>query len=53
MAAASADLEAKGHRLFDPIEDVGGDIKVASFLDADGNIVGLIENPHFSTSSNK
>lgn len=50
MAAACADLSAKGHALFDPVTEVGGGIKVASFLDADGNIVGLIENPHFGNS---
>ena len=47
IASACADLEAKGHRLFDPITDVGDGIKTATFLDADSNIVGLIENPHF------
>ncbi len=50
MTAACADLSAKGVTLFDPIAEVGGGIKVASFLDADGNIVGLIENPHFGKS---
>ena len=50
MAAACADLSTKGHALFDPITEVGCGIRVASFLDADGNIVGLIENPHFANS---
>lgn len=40
-------LRAKGHTLFEPITDVGGGIKTASFLDEDGHIIGLIENPHF------
>ena len=31
----------------DPIQDVGGDIKVASVADPFGNVIGLIENPHF------
>ena len=30
-----------------PVQDVGGDIKVASVLDPFGNPVGLIYNPHF------
>ena len=30
-----------------PIQDVGGGIKIASVLDPFGNVVGLIENPHF------
>jgi predicted enzyme related to lactoylglutathione lyase len=47
IAKACADFEAKGHQLFEPIKDVGGDIKVAALLDADGNVLGLIENPHF------
>ena len=29
------------------IQDVGGDIKVASVADPFGNVIGLIENPHF------
>ena len=47
IAAACSDFEAKGHRLFEPITDVGDGIKVATLLDADGNVFGLIENPHF------
>jgi predicted enzyme related to lactoylglutathione lyase len=31
----------------DAIADVGGDIKVASVADPFGNVIGLIENPHF------
>lgn len=30
-----------------PVENVGGDIKVASVLDPYGNLIGLIFNPHF------
>ncbi len=47
IEAAAGTLAAKGFSLFEPIKDVGGEIKVATFLDADANIVGLIENPHF------
>lgn len=30
------------------IQDVGGGIRVAAIKDPVGNVVGLIENPHFS-----
>ncbi|HJZ48594.1 MAG TPA: VOC family protein [Roseiflexaceae bacterium] len=30
------------------VQDVGGDIRVASVLDPFGNVFGIIENPHFS-----
>ncbi len=29
------------------VEDVGGGIRVATVLDPSGNLVGIIENPHF------
>ena len=31
----------------EPVKDVGGDIKVAAVADPFGNVIGLIENPHF------
>jgi predicted enzyme related to lactoylglutathione lyase len=37
-------IGAKPHT---PITDVGDSIKVATVLDPFGNVVGLIENPHF------
>jgi len=37
-------IGAKPHK---PVENVGGDIKVASVLDPYGNLIGLIFNPHF------
>ena len=37
-----------GASLFAPIQDVGDGIHVASLKDPFGNVVGLIENPHFS-----
>ena len=40
-------IGAKPHK---PVEDVGGDIKVASVLDPYGNLIGLIFNPHFAIS---
>lgn len=38
------DLGAKEN---ESVQDVGGDIKVATFLDPFGNLLGIIENPHF------
>jgi predicted enzyme related to lactoylglutathione lyase len=36
-----------GARLEVAVQDVGGDIRVATVADPFGNLVGLIENPHF------
>ena len=36
-----------GAALKAPVQDVGGDIKVATVADPFGNLLGLIENPHF------
>jgi predicted enzyme related to lactoylglutathione lyase len=30
------------------VKEVGGDIKVATVADPFGNVIGLIENPHFT-----
>jgi hypothetical protein len=30
------------------VRDVGGDIKVATVVDPFGNVIGLIQNPHFA-----
>ena len=38
------ELGASAHR---PVQDVGGGIRLASVLDPFGNVVGVIENPHF------
>ncbi len=37
-------LDARAHS---SINDVGAGIKVATLLDLSGNIIGIIENPHF------
>jgi predicted enzyme related to lactoylglutathione lyase len=49
-----ADIEEAYARLLDrgaesrqPVKDVGGDIKVAAVADPFGNVIGLIQNPHF------
>jgi len=50
-----ADCEAACNRLFElgasphsPVQDVGEGIRVASVTDPFGNVIGIIENPHFS-----
>jgi predicted enzyme related to lactoylglutathione lyase len=40
-------LLASGAKVHDAVRDVGEGIKVASVWDPFGNIVGIIENPHF------
>jgi predicted enzyme related to lactoylglutathione lyase len=30
-----------------PVKDVGGDVKTAAVADPFGNVIGLIQNPHF------
>ena len=37
----------RGATPHEAVQDVGGGIKVAAVADPFGNIVGLIENPHF------
>ena len=37
----------RGAEARDPVKDVGGDIKVATVADPFGNVIGLIQNPHF------
>ena len=39
---------ATGARLVAPVADVGDGIKVATVADPFGNLIGLIENPHFA-----
>jgi predicted enzyme related to lactoylglutathione lyase len=51
VAVALARLEAMGARVHEPVQEVGGGIRVASVLDPFGNPVGLIENPHFGAPS--
>lgn len=45
--AASSRLRDLGADENEPVTEVGGGIKVATFKDPFGNIFGLIENPHF------
>ena len=45
--AALARLLGLGARPHEGVQDVGGGIRVASVLDPFGNVLGIIENPHF------
>jgi len=51
VAATFAHLRALGARTHEEPRDVGGGIVVATVLDPFGNIVGLIDNPHFDPAS--
>jgi predicted enzyme related to lactoylglutathione lyase len=49
-----ADIDTAYRRLIgcgaeprDAVKEVGGDIKVATVADPFGNVIGLIQNPHF------
>ena len=46
-AAAIARLLELGAKPHEGVQDVGGDIRVASVLDPFGNAFGVIENPNF------
>jgi predicted enzyme related to lactoylglutathione lyase len=50
MDATMKSLKADGVQVHSDARDVGDGIKVASVLDPFGNVVGLIENPHFGKS---
>jgi predicted enzyme related to lactoylglutathione lyase len=45
--AVHARLLELGARENGPIQDVGGDIRVATVLDPFDNVFGIIRNPHF------
>jgi len=40
-------LESLGARICEPLQEVGGGITIGSVLDPFGNIVGIIQNPHY------
>jgi predicted enzyme related to lactoylglutathione lyase len=40
-------LESLGAIVHEPVVEVGGAIKVGSIRDPWGNVIGVIENPHF------
>ena len=52
------DVEAEAARLIrlgaaehEPVQDVGEGIRVAELKDPFGNVIGLIENPHFDPAA--
>lgn len=47
MDQTAKELKAAGAKFHSEPRDVGEGIKVASIEDPFGNVVGLIENPHF------
>ena len=51
IAAEHARLLALGARAHDAITDVGDGIKTATVMDPFGNVLGIIENPHFSLAA--
>jgi predicted enzyme related to lactoylglutathione lyase len=50
-ADAVARLEALGAPVIEKLQDVGEGIRVATVADPFGNLLGIIENPNFSTAS--
>jgi predicted enzyme related to lactoylglutathione lyase len=46
--AAVAALVAAGATVRDPVTEVGDGIKTAAVIEPGGNVVGVIENPHFA-----
>ena len=50
-SAAYAKMLELGASAGSPPQDVGGGIRVATVRDPFGNVLGLIENPHFSAAN--
>ncbi len=51
IATVHAQFLKLGAMPYAPIADVGGGIQVAAVRDPFGNVVGLIENPHFQADT--
>ena len=51
IVAEHARLISLGARSNDAITDVGDGIKTATLTDPFGNVIGIIENPHFAITS--
>ena len=51
LAETMATLSARGVTIVTPLQEVGGGIKVGAVADPFGNVVGLIENPHFGSTA--
>ena len=50
IGAAFAHLVGVGAKPLEGPQEVGGGIKVATLADPWGNLIGIIENPHFGTT---
>lgn len=50
IGAAVAALEELGATAHSEVQDVGEGIRVATFIDPFGNLVGIIQNPYFKAS---
>jgi len=50
VEAAVRQFTQAGATVTTAVQDVGGDIKVATVADPFGNLIGLIENPHFAVT---
>jgi predicted enzyme related to lactoylglutathione lyase len=48
IESAVRHFRASGAQIMEPVQEVGEGIKVAAVSDPFGNLVGLIENPHFA-----
>jgi predicted enzyme related to lactoylglutathione lyase len=48
LEAALDHFVGRGASVRSPAQEVGGDIRVATVTDPFGNLIGLIENPHFT-----
>src|SRR5689334_20329152 len=48
IGAVVQHFTAHGATVIAPVQDVGGDIKVATMGDPFGNAIGLVQNPHFA-----
>jgi predicted enzyme related to lactoylglutathione lyase len=51
IAEDVARIAALGARIVSDVQDVGDGIKVAELEDPFGNVIGLIDNPHFDTAA--
>ena len=51
LAATLDRLAADGVEVHSPLQDVGVGIRVGTIRDPFGNLIGLIENPHFALPS--
>ncbi len=45
--AAYARLVTCGAHDYEPVQDVGGGVKIGAVRDPFGNVLGIVENPHF------